>query len=279
MLNLEKFLMEETPTTLFKREEVFNTTNYLPEIFMYRNNEIGEILRAMKPGLNDFKPQNKLIVGKPSTGKTTCIRKVFQTIDENTSKIKTVYVNCNIYQTIREVYKKISIQLYGEASHNKMDKEELYDSIIQYCIDKNVSLVICLDDIEKLDTKITVNQVIYELIRASESYFVKISLLVVLSKEELKYLFNKKISSVLLSNEIKFNEYNRDEIFSILKKRCEIGLNPNVISTDTIEYVADYCSNEMDLRAAIEVIHSSVSLAEIECNKNVIDLNIKKTLL
>ena len=88
MLDLDKILLEETPTTLFKDEEVFNTTSYIPETFSYRNSEITEILRSLRPGMFDKKPGNKLIIGSPSTGKTTCVRKVFQTIDENTQKNK-----------------------------------------------------------------------------------------------------------------------------------------------------------------------------------------------
>ncbi|MDL2270267.1 AAA family ATPase [Methanobrevibacter sp. OttesenSCG-928-I08] len=270
--------MEETLTTLFKREEVFDTTLYIPETFEYRNSQIAEIIRAIKPGLTNNKPQNKIILGKQSSGKTTAIRKVFQTINENTQKIKTVYVNCRINDIEKEIYKRIAISLYGNKINYKMQKEELYSRIIDYCVKNNVTLVICLDDIDNIHNIHIINKMMYELLRSGESFFVKISIIAIISRPELISLLDRRVKNFFLSNEIKFPDYTKEEIYNILKKRCEKGLIHGTISDEIIYSLASYCYRESDLRSAIETLRSAVVLAEIEGSLAIEEWHIRDCL-
>jgi Cdc6-like AAA superfamily ATPase len=63
-----------------------------------------------------------------------------------------------------------------------------------------------------------------------------------------------------------------------LKKRCEIGIIPEVVSADMIKCIANYCHRNSDLRGAIELISSAVKMAEIEGSNTVEDYHIEKTL-
>ena len=70
--------------TVFKDVTVFNP-DYIPENFKLRDGQIREMALSIRLLLQGGKAINTLILGPPATGKTTAVKKLFESVEYNYS--------------------------------------------------------------------------------------------------------------------------------------------------------------------------------------------------
>ncbi len=277
-MDLDDILLSDE--TIFRDITVFNS-DYLPENFKLRQPQMEEMALSLRPALIGGKPINNLILGPPATGKTTAIKKLFDMAEYDCEDdIICVYINCQLHSTKFDIFSQIYKKIFNHAPpETGVPFARIYNSIMNELLDSNKSLIVALDDINHLFAGNVISKVVYDILRAHESFEgVRTGIFAVLSDVDFKYVLDKNVGSIFNANEINFNPYTFDEINRILKERVRIGFYPNVISDDLIEKITDYTYDTGDLRLGIDLLRVSGNNAEVKASRTITEEDVNKAI-
>lgn len=260
--------------TLFMNPEAFDF-DFVPEEFMFRQEQMQELISCVNPAINRKRPVNCILCGDPATGKTTSIKKIFEELKEYPHVI-TVYLNSRIHNTTFRVYSEINRKLFGYTPpESGIPVTSLYQKIFEKLKEENKVLLIALDDCVFLEDP---DEVIYQLSRANEVYpGVKVGIIAVLSEKE-KYIIEDKSASVFRPRIIEYFLYEEEEIFEILKIRAKIGFYPGVVNEDILRIIASHAALQ-DLRFGIELLRQSAIEAECKSERKILEVHVEKAFL
>jgi len=250
--NEETIIFNELPLT-----EVF-----IPTRLLFREGQVQELARCLKPALKNKSIQNVFLVGESGTGKTTTGRWVLESYFKHIS----VYVNCWKYKTTHEVLKEILLS-FQVPVHGREPTGELIKKL-EKLLEKR-RIIVFLDEVDRLRDF----DVLYILARNNCG--------LVLASTRFYALMNlpTRIRSSLALTEIEFPKYTWKELFKILKDRIKFSLRPNSISDELIR--AASLAAEGDARIALEIIRKAAKKAEskglMEITKDEIKEAIKET--
>jgi len=258
--------------TIFQQPEIFEL-DYLPEVLHHRETQLNGIIANLRPALRGVSPNNAYCRGPPGTGKTSAVLKVFKEIEEKTSSVACVHVNCQLNSTRFGVFSKIFKALTGqEAPSSGVPFQKLYEKTAKVLTKENRVLVVALDDINYLFADREASEVVYSLLRMYENYpGTKVGIIAIISdlSVELAAKLDSRALSVFLAEEIAFNEYSAAELRDILAKRIELGFYPGVVSEEVLERVVELTARSHDLRVGINILKRAGLSAERRASHNV----------
>ncbi|MCK4459408.1 MAG: ORC1-type DNA replication protein, partial [Methanosarcinales archaeon] len=162
------------------------------------------------------------------------------------------------------IFSQIFQKLIGHAPPTSgVSFKKILDEVAKYLIQNEKILIVVLDDINYLFHEKEADNVLYSLLRAHETHpGTKIGVIAILSDDNLSYVFDPKVGSIFLPEEILFPRYAWDEIKSILSDRAKLGFYPGVLSPDVLDVIVDYTSEAGDLRVGIDLLKRSALNAE-----------------
>lgn len=266
--------------TVFKDVTVFNP-DYIPENFKLRDGQIREMTLSIRLLLQGGKAINNLILGPPATGKTTAVKKLFESVEYNYSnKIVCIHINSQLHSTKFDIFSQIYKKVFGHTPpETGVPFARIYNSIMNELSQKNMALIVALDDINHLFSKNVISEVFYDILRAYESYpNVKTAIFAILSDVEFRHVLDKNVGSIFNANEIHFSPYTYDEMSMILKERIKLGFYPTVISDELVDEIIDYTYSSGDLRLGIDLLCMSGNNAEIRASKTITDDDVTKAI-
>ena len=197
--------------TLFRDPEVLEI-DYVPEQFNYREDQIKELAFQIRPAIRGGRPLNTVCRGLPGTGKTTCVKKLFEEITNTTKKVLPVHINCQIDNTkfaiFSQIYRKITGHLPPPSGTSF---KTIFDSIMRIIMKDEVVLLVCLDDANYLMHENEINNVLYPLLRSYESFEgTRIGVILIISDMavNLSQSIDARVSSVLCPTDIYFPPYS-----------------------------------------------------------------------
>ncbi|RAP51758.1 MAG: hypothetical protein BZ138_04520 [Methanosphaera sp. rholeuAM270] len=270
-------LLEEimnNDSSVFKNQDIFNI-NYLPEIIYFRDKELKSILINIKPLLTNNKVLNTLIIGNSSTGKTTVIKHALLEI-ENYTDIKTCYINCNIQDTLRKCYFQIYKVLYKLTPRSNTGTEVIQELIMEKL--EQEQLILVFDDLNHLSMTDS-NKLVNEFFRANEFYHTNMAIIIIINNIVFRYSLEKNAQSILQCNEILFENYTEEEIYSILKARCKEGFKQGVINNQQIMAISQITAEKNDLRWGLTTLNAIGLKIESENRDKITEEDIRKYML
>ncbi|MEI7433395.1 MAG: ORC1-type DNA replication protein [Methanomicrobiales archaeon] len=251
--------------TLFRDPEVFEI-DYVPEQFNYRDDQIKELAFQIRPSLRGGRPLNTVCRGLPGTGKTTCVKKLFEEITTTTKKVLPVYINCQIDNTKFAIFSQIYRKLTGHLPPpSGTSFKTIFDAIARIIMKDEIVLLICLDDANYLLYENEINNVLYPLLRSYESFEgTRIGVILILSDMavDLSRSIDARVSSVLCPTDIYFPPYSEDEVRTIITERVMQGFYPGVISAEMVSLVVAQTLKGGDLRVGIDLLKRAALSAE-----------------
>lgn len=254
--------------TIFKDINAFNP-DYVPKNYNYRDSQMEALAICIRPALKEGRPVNSVILGSCATGKTTAIKKVFEMVESSSEQIVCCYINCQLHTTRFGIFSQIYHKIFGHyPPETGVPFSRIYHSIMQKLASDKKALVIALDDVNYLFHSKNANKIFYDILRAYEVFpGVRTGVFAILSDIEFRYALDKNVNSVFIPQEIVFSPYSHHEMFNILKDRVKTGFYPDVISDEILEEIANYASENGDLRVGIDLLRVCGNLAEAEASR------------
>jgi archaeal cell division control protein 6 len=251
--------------TLFRDPEVFEI-DYVPEQFNYRDDQIKELAFQIRPALRGGRPLNTVCRGLPGTGKTTCVKKLFEEITTTTKKVLPVYINCQIDNTKFAIFSQIYRKLTGHLPPpSGTSFKTIFDAIARMIMKDEIVLLICLDDANYLLYENEINNVLYPLLRSYESFEgTRIGVILIISDMDvdLSRSVDARVSSVLCPTDIYFPPYSEEEVHTIISERVMQGFYPGVINADMVNLVVTQTLKGGDLRVGVDLLKRAALSAE-----------------
>ncbi|MEM3086563.1 MAG: ORC1-type DNA replication protein [Halobacteria archaeon] len=268
----ESLLMRDE--TLFRRPELFDPT-FLPDDrseILHRGSQIDGLAFALRPAaLGQGRPVNSLLVGSVATGKTTVVRTLFKELEEESTRLVPVYVNCQVNATRYLVASHMFKALFGHMPpHSGYSFQKLFERVARRLAEEKKSMVVALDDIQYLFREKEVDAVLNALLRAHEvQEGAVVGVVAIYSGERLDYPFDAPVASVFVPEEILFPRYTRDQVRDILGMRVKEGFFPGALPDGVLERVVDVTTDAGDLRVGIDLLRRSALRAESQARRKV----------
>jgi cell division control protein 6 len=256
--------------TIFKDREVLEF-DHLPEHFAHRESQMESLKFCIRPALQGGRPVNALCLGPPGTGKTTAIFKLFSEIEAHSSKVVPVHVNCQMDHTRHAIFLRIYSKLLGHSPPTSgVSFKRVLERIARSMAKESQVLVVALDDVNYLFPEKEVDRVLYTLLRAHETFpGFRAGVIAILSEPALNYVFDPRVESVFLAEEVSFPLYSIEEIKDILERRAQLGFYPGVVSAEIIDLVSDLTERAGDLRVGIDLLKRAGMEAERRASRTI----------
>lgn len=231
------------------RSETYLSTGYEPEEPVGRDTEIDRIADAVRPLTKRRQPENLLIHGPSGVGKTTCVKHIFQHLEDET-RVKPVYINSWQYNTRSSLLTELLIQLGYPAPRKGKPVDELISKIGEW-LDKNRGVAVALDEFDQLDDQ----EVIYDLQLLNEEAEHGVATLLVSNQHPRNMDLDPRSTSRLTMQTLQFQPYQTHQLEQILEKRVQQAFRPGTVPDEVIEKIAEQVADKGgDCRKALKLL-------------------------
>jgi len=254
--------------SLFKNESKLDN-NYAPKRLPHREKELALLSQLfLELIVNPNSISRKiLIIGKTGIGKTVTIKlfgeMLVNAAQKRSGYIKYVHINCRKEKTSYKVLIKIVRALNNNFPKRGYSPQDLLEIIVDIIKDQNLHLLIVLDELSYLIGKD--GDLIYSLTRINDDSFntrQHISIIGIARDISCLSGLDTSTLSTLQRNIIYFSNYNKEQLFEILKFRTEISLKDNIISDKLIQIIAELVYQSGDIRYGLNLLWKSTKIAE-----------------
>ncbi|PKL67423.1 MAG: AAA family ATPase [Methanobacteriales archaeon HGW-Methanobacteriales-1] len=276
-MEIEDILLHDE--TIFKNINAFDP-DYLPESYKYRDSQMEALAICIRPALKKGRPINAVVLGSCATGKTTAIKKIFYMVERNSEKVVCCYINCQLHTTRFGIFSQIYQRVFGHfPPETGVPFSRIYQKIMQHLVSEEKALVVALDDVNYLFHSKNANKIFYDILRAHEVFpGARTGVFAILSDIEFRFALDKNVNSIFIPQDVIFQPYAREEIYSILKERTSLGFYPEVISDEILDEIVERTSESGDLRVGIDLLRVCGNLAESEASRTIENKHLDEAL-
>jgi cell division control protein 6 len=252
---------------IFRNRDVLRHS-YTPEYLPHRSEQIEELASILVPALKGETPSNIFIYGKTGTGKTATVKYVGRQLEEMGRKRRIHcyihYLNCERIDTQYRVLATLAKVLGRNVPMTGWPTDQVYDEVKNAIDLRNQTIVIVLDEIDKLVRK--GDEVLYNLSRINEELEkARVSIIGISNDLKFKNFLDPRVLSSLSEEELIFPPYNAEQLQDILTQRANFAFYEGVLDDDVIPYCAALAAQEHgDARKALDLLRVSGEIAEKE---------------
>ncbi len=265
---------------LFKNKEALRHS-YTPNELPHRDKEIRQLANILAPALKGETPSNVLIYGKSGTGKTIVSRFICRELINTSKKIgvpvNATYVNCEITDTKYRVLAKLAKSFGAKVPFTGWPTDKVYNAFKEAIDNKKRTVVVILDEIDRLVLK-SGDNVIYNLTRInSELKNARVSIVGISNDLKFTSYLDSRVKSSLGDEEIVFSPYNAKQLEDILRQRAEIAFKESVLEEYVIPLCAAFAARDHgDARRALDLLRVAGELAEREGSDRVTEEHVRR---
>ncbi len=271
-------LLEKEP--LFKNKEALRHS-YTPNELPHREAEVRQLATILTPSLRGQTPSNILIYGKSGTGKTIVSRFIGNELMETGKKISVPvsvpYLNCEITDTQYRILANLAKAFGENVPFTGWPTDKVYSSFKEAADKKKQSIIIILDEIDKLIGK-NGDNILYNLSRINtELKNSRVSIIGISNDLKLTEYLDSRVQSSLGEEKVVFSPYNAIQLEDILKQRAELGFKDGVLDDYVISLCAAFAAREHgDARRALDLLRVSGEVAEKENAEIVTENHVRR---
>lgn len=239
---------------------------------LFRDDEFNGVYSNIEPALEGASPVHAVIVGGYATGKTTVMKQVINKIKSKTKKIVPTYIDCREGYNKSKMYSFIYKEVFNKNLTTKISANRIKEKIFNELSSSDRALILALDDVNYLFNKKWGHDFMSELLRAHQTYSVRIGLLPLLPSLEYRYKFDMDLRTMFVPNEVTFPHYTFEEVYGILKDRCCYGFHKDVINQEVLLSISDDVVKNNNLRLGLNILRNLGTRAGLK--NNVIDMKL-----
>ncbi len=233
------------------RDTIFLSYDFQPKIIPFRENEQMRYAMAIRPLLQDHNGRNLFVYGPPGVGKTTSCKHVLRELEEETTEVFPIYINCWKENTTFKIFYKICEDLGYKFIQNKKTGELF--ALIKENLNKK-GAVFVFDEIDKLEDF----DFLYSLL---EDIYRKSVILITNYRDSYSEL-DERIRSRLNPEFLFYRPYNEMEIRGILQQRKEYAFVQNCWEEEGFKEIIEKCVEAKDVRIGLYLMREAGNLAE-----------------
>ena len=176
------------------------------------------------------------------------------------------------------IIKRVLTQFEPEFPKRGFAPEELLHTLMDMLDDKNIHLILALDEVEHL-IRVEESTPIYNLTRIQEERVgkpIRLSLIFILRELEYLQKLDRSTIDTLQRNIVKLDKYSSRQLIDILQARVSLAFKENAVTDEALELVADVGGQSGDARYAIELLWRAGKYADSEPSKRVLTDHVRK---
>lgn len=277
----EKF---ENTLPIVKGERSALDPGFMPERLPHREKEAEQLADILSPSLNNYRPSNIIIFGKPGVGKTSVVKFVEREINKViesriNERIKIIDINCGIvdnpYGVLLSIGNSFLENWQEELPFTGWPLDKLYKTVEEKIDSFGGIVIIALDEIDKLVKK-SGDSVLYQLLRINEAIEKgKVSILGISNDLRFTEYLDPRVKSRLIEETMVFYPYNASQIYDIIRDRALYSGISDVIDDSAMKTCAAVAAQDQgDARRAIDLLRIAVELTERKRAERIVDETI-----
>ncbi len=270
--------------TVFKDEAPLSL-EYMPRRLLHRDAQMRFLTQLFRFSVeNPFSTsQRVLITGDVGTGKTVLSQRfgadLVKAAKNRKINLQYSHVNCREAKgSLFMIIKRVLTQFEPEFPKRGFAPEELLHTLMDVLDDKNMHLILALDELENLIRTEGTNP-IYNLTRIQEERVgkpIRLSLICILREQEYLQKLDKSTIDTLQRNIVKLDKYSSLQLIEILRDRAELAFKENIVSDEALQLVAGIGEQSGDARYSIELLWRAGKYADSENAKHVSTEHVRK---
>ncbi|MGA2627689.1 MAG: ORC1-type DNA replication protein [Candidatus Bathyarchaeia archaeon] len=286
LVQLSSDIVKETleRPTVFKDETPLSL-EFIPRNLPHRDDQMRFLTQLFRFSLDSpfSTSQRVLITGDVGTGKTVLAQRfgtdLVKAAKGRKVNLQYVHVNCREAKgSLFMILKRVLTQFEPEFPKRGFAPEELLHTLMDMLDDKNIHLILALDEVEHL-IRVEESTPIYNLTRIQEERVgkpIRLSLIFILRELEYLQKLDRSTIDTLQRNIVKLDKYSSRQLIDILQDRVSIAFKENAITDEALELVADVGGQSGDARYAIELLWRAGKYADSEPSKRVLTDHVRK---
>lgn len=286
LVQLSSDIVKETleRPTVFKDEAPLSL-EYIPRKLPHRDEQMRFLTQLFRFTLDSpfSTSQRVLITGDVGTGKTVLAQRfgtdLVKAARNRKVNLHYVHVNCREAKgSLFMIMKRVLTQFEPEFPKRGFAPEELLHTLMDMLDDKNIHLILALDELEHL-IRVEESTPIYNLTRIQEERVgkpIRLSLIFILREIEYLQKLDKSTIDTLQRNIVKLDKYNSRQLIDILKDRIGLAFKENTVADEALQLVADIGGQSGDARYSIELLWRAGKYADSENAKHILADHVRK---
>ncbi|MGA8904886.1 MAG: ORC1-type DNA replication protein [Candidatus Bathyarchaeia archaeon] len=270
--------------TVFKDEAPLSL-EYIPRKLPHRDEQMRFLTQLFRFTLDSpfSTSQRVLITGDVGTGKTVLAQRfgtdLVKAARNRKVNLHYVHVNCREAKgSLFMIMKRVLTQFEPEFPKRGFAPEELLHTLMDMLDDKNIHLILALDELEHL-IRVEESTPIYNLTRIQEERVgkpIRLSLIFILREIEYLQKLDKSTIDTLQRNIVKLDKYSPRQLIDILKDRIGLAFKENTVADEALQLVADIGGQSGDARYSIELLWRAGKYADSENAKHILADHVRK---
>lgn len=250
------------------RDTVFLNYDFQPKILFARENEQQRFAVVIRPLLEGHTGRNLFVHGAPGIGKTTACKHVLRELEETSTDVIPIYVNCWKENTTYKIFYKICEDLGYKFIQSKKTNELF--GLITAKLNK-MSAVFIFDEIDKLEDTDFLYSILEDVYRKS--------IIMITNYRDSYGELDERIRSRLGPEFLFFRSYNEAEIAEILKQRREYAFLPGCWDEDAFKEIIEKCTEVKDVRIGLYLMREAGNLAEEKSSRRITNEHVAGAIL
>ena len=270
--------------TVFKDETPLSL-EYMPRRLLHRDAQMRFLTQLFRFSVeNPFSTsQRVLITGDVGTGKTVLSQRfgadLVKAAKNRKINLQYSHVNCREAKgSLFMIIKRVLTQFEPEFPKRGFAPEELLHTLMDVLDDKNMHLILALDELENLIRTEGTNP-IYNLTRIQEERVgkpIRLSLICILREQEYLQKLDKSTVDTLQRNIVKLDKYSSLQLIEIIRDRAELAFKENTVSDEALQLIAGIGEQSGDARYSIELLWRAGKYTDSENAKHVSTEHVRK---